>query len=246
MDLGRLDTLARSFATAGSRRSLVRLVAAVPVVGGMLATLTPEEMAAKDRRRRRKQRHKRRKNPGKGKRTCNPRSRDRTCAGKCGLVRNNCKKTVDCGSCDCSLNPAACPNGTCCAGDGACQVGTTNAACGSGGACDVCTGQEECQGQTCVCVPDCDRKCGGVDDGCGGSCSEPCPGGRVCLSNGSCAVPCPGGGDECSAAGCVNRCIVTDEGNVCGVGGLSDSCSTTAQCPAGTACIGPVFCENLC
>jgi len=105
MDLDRLDSLARSLASGGSRRRLLSILAAGPVLGGLLGLLDPDDAKAKDRPRRRKQRHKQRKNRGsrKGtdKKTCTPESITRTCAGKCGDVTNNCGTVVDCGSCDC-------------------------------------------------------------------------------------------------------------------------------------------------
>lgn len=103
MDLGRLDNLARSVATAGSRRSLLGLLAALPVGGNIVALLRPDEVDAKDRRRRRKQRHSKRKRPGNRNKGCQPKSKATVCAGKCGPVKNRqtCGNTVDCGSCDC-------------------------------------------------------------------------------------------------------------------------------------------------
>lgn len=47
----------------------------------------------------------------KGKKKCKAQPTATTCAGKCGVAKNNCKKTVTCG---------ACPDGQCCSGKGAC------------------------------------------------------------------------------------------------------------------------------
>jgi hypothetical protein len=78
------------------------------------------------------------------------------------------------------------------------------------------------------------------------TCDCGCPDGRVELSNGTCAVPCPPGGD-CSAVGCAaNRCIGTNEGNVCSLGQGSGGCNNSnADCPTGRACSGAI-CELVC
>jgi hypothetical protein len=77
-----------------------------------------------------------------------------------------------------------------------------------------------------------------------------CPDGRVLLSNGTCAVPCPNGGADCGAAGCAgNRCVGTNEGNVCGrgcpTGDCGDCAGSNADCPTGSACVA-VDCELVC
>ena len=61
--LDRLDHLARSSVTGGSRRRLPGALTAVPVLSGLLPGLDPEEANAKDRRRRGKQRRSRRRAP---------------------------------------------------------------------------------------------------------------------------------------------------------------------------------------
>ena len=104
MDARHFDALTRTLSEAGSRRGLLGLLAALPLVGGLVALLDPDEIDAHGRRRRRKKRHKH----GKGRRRkhhhkkkCKANSLAKTCAGKCGQVKNNCKKTVDCGACAC-------------------------------------------------------------------------------------------------------------------------------------------------
>ncbi|MCA9863784.1 MAG: hypothetical protein KC432_12210 [Thermomicrobiales bacterium] len=111
MDATRFDHLAQSVAGA-TRRSLLGALTALPLVGGLLALVGEEEADAHGRRKRRKKRHK----YGKGRRRTNRRSKRRfrpeavaqTCAGTCGSVLNNCRKTVDCGSCACDPTCAAC------------------------------------------------------------------------------------------------------------------------------------------
>jgi hypothetical protein len=184
MDLDRLDVLARSLASSGSRRTLLGLLAAAPGIGGLTA-FTPGDVAAKNRRKRRKQRQKRRKHSGAGKkpkpsRSCRPRPDSETCAGKCGGVRNNCKKLVDCGPCMC--DPACGPcercNGTTC---DACEACCHDACCD--GASAVChAGSGDC------CVPDaneqtCVGKCGEIVNNCGLAVDcGPCREGLTCAA----------------------------------------------------------------
>jgi hypothetical protein len=91
MDLDRLDALARSIAAAGSRRTLLGFLAAIPFAGGV-TLVDPAAMDAKRRRRRR---------------WCKPKRRARVCASKCGTVRNRrtCWKKVTCEPC-CTVKPA--------------------------------------------------------------------------------------------------------------------------------------------
>jgi hypothetical protein len=98
-----------------------------------------------------------------------------------------------------------------------------------------------------ICTPSCAGRCGGVSDGCGGACTGPCASGRTCLSNGTCAIPCPNSQTDCANAGCAaNRCITTNQGPVCGGGGLGPGCDgNNAQCPVGSACAG-TRCEFVC
>ncbi len=123
MDAKHFDTLARAFSEAGSRRGLLSLLAAVPVLGGLLALLDPDEADARRRRKRRKKRHKHRKGRHKHKKSCKPKSKTTTCAGKCGEVKNNCKKNVNCGSCACSAH-SDCGADALCLSDGSCQTCT--------------------------------------------------------------------------------------------------------------------------
>jgi hypothetical protein len=108
---GDFDTLTRALGEAGTRRRLFGLLATLPVLGGLFALLGfGEDAEAKGRRRRRKKGHKHGKGHGrhrKGKRKCKAHSRARTCAGKCGPVKNNCKKTVTC-PCGCDVCATNC------------------------------------------------------------------------------------------------------------------------------------------
>lgn len=212
MDRDHLDTLARCCASAGSRRSLLGLLAAVPVIGGLAGSRSPEETVAKERRRRRKQRHKRRKDPGDGKRgkhkkRCQPRSVAETCAGQCGSVSNTCQQTVECGSCACS--PAC---GVCFT----CQEGPGPNAPGS------CVVDPAQQGETCgepgqVCQPDGRCRCNDTS----------CAACETCLADGHCSAPCAGSGC-CDGAG---ACQAGDTLAACGRGG--EAC---IACAGDTVC----------
>ena len=48
MDSDRFDTLARTLSTTGTHRGPLRLLAAVPVAGGLLALGDPEALAGKN------------------------------------------------------------------------------------------------------------------------------------------------------------------------------------------------------
>jgi hypothetical protein len=234
MDHDAFDTFARTLSETGSRRGVLGLLATLPVLGGLCAFLTDaDETGAKGRRKRRKKPHHHRKKTGNRsgntkKRRCKPESKAKTCSGTCGSVKNNCKKTVDCGSCDC---PAACedcficqsgPNtpgecvvdpeqqgepcgvpGQVCQADGTCACDTDSCpactTCGDDGLCAGCTGC--CDGETCV--TDC------------GEC-------RTCE-----AGQCHGCPDCCDAAG-VCRDGDTDE--ACGSSGTCDVCTGQEEC----------------
>ncbi|MFN8663138.1 MAG: hypothetical protein U0075_14720 [Thermomicrobiales bacterium] len=218
MDLDRLDAVARSLASAGSRRSLLGMLAAVPVAGGLLARLAPEDAEAKERRRRRKQRHKRRKNPGRNKKKgCKPRGRGKVCAGRCGLVTNRqtCGKTVDCGSCACPEPCGACL---------ICQTGPNTV-----GACVPDPAQD---GQVCA---------GGVCDG--GACvacsaSNPCPSGCCDPATGTCVADCPScqicDSGVCAADPSLQRQVCAGSG------------ATTSICCNGVCCDGCCDGEGTC
>ena len=128
LDPTRIDTLAKSLSTSGTRRGVGRLLAALPLAAGLASWFTPAAVqgsgsgaivgggGSRRRRRKARQRH----DPGddklnrKGKRTgkrtdrqpdpapapdCSPNPDIVTCAGACGPVPNNCGQPVDCGSC---------------------------------------------------------------------------------------------------------------------------------------------------
>lgn len=231
MDPVRFDDLARVLSVPDSRRRVVGLLAAVPVVGGLLGFLAAEEAEGQGRRKRRKKAHKH----GKGRRRkhhrkkCRAESVAQTCAGKCGSVTNNCKKAVDCGSCACTPACNACF--TCRAqganAPGTCVVDPTQQgqACGDPGQICQADGACACDASSC---PGC-TTCGG--DGRCAACADCCDGAGVCQdgdtnaacgSSGTCDV-CTGQ-EQCQGQSCV--CIPNCTGKNCGPDGCSGSCGT--------------------
>lgn len=90
MDAHHFDALVKTLSVSDTRRQLVTLLAALPVLGGLSGILSPD--AAKERRCRRT-------HPD-----CKPKGMGAVCAGRCGPAkgRQTCGRTVDCGSCDCN------------------------------------------------------------------------------------------------------------------------------------------------
>ena len=99
MDPRHFDALTRVLSAPDSRRRVLGLLTAVPVVGGLLGILSSEETEAAGRRKRRKKAHKhgkgrrRKKQKHKKKPQCTP----TTCAAQgktCGSIPDGCGKTI--------------------------------------------------------------------------------------------------------------------------------------------------------
>lgn len=116
MHADRFDVMMRAV-TLPTRRAALGLT-----LSGVLAFLGLDDAEVKRKKRKRKKSKK-----------CKPQSLAKTCAGKCGPVTNNCKKTVDCG--------AACGPGSLCLA-GICE------ACGMFG--DPCCPGNICVGGFCI------------------------------------------------------------------------------------------------
>jgi hypothetical protein len=216
MDANRFDSLTKTLSAVGTRRGLMRLLAATPLAGLLMPLLGDEHGDAKRRasrgtgnakrksnnrgkvgtdnhkheHRRRKHRNKRNNgHKGKPKKKCTPQSLAQTCDGQCGPVKNNCQKTVDCGSCECSP------------------------------ACTTCL---RCDAESRECVPD------------PAQLGERCGDGLVCLEEGRCACQ----GNSCGGCrACEGGACVPDPSVVCEP---SDQCHEAGECdPATEACTNP-------
>jgi hypothetical protein len=276
MDAGHIDALARALTERGIRRRLLSLLATLPLLGGLFALLDRDEVDAKGRRKRRKKAHKHGKGRHKGKRKeqkCKPHAKTKTCSGTCGPVKNNCKKTVDCGSCDCPEpcdpcflcqagpnTPGACmvdpdmigepcgSDGQVCHDDGACACDDNSCGacrtCEEDGACQGCTGC--CDGETCV--SDC-GDCQICDEGACVGCPDCCDDDGVCQdgeSNAACGRS--GVCDECTGQEeCQDQqcvCIPDCDGKECGPDGCGDACGP--GCAACETCLGDGTCSAPC
>ena len=243
MDDRHFDTLTQVLTTGDSRRRLLGLLAALPIVGGLLGILTVEETDAKGRRQRRKKRHKhgrgRRRQHRRGKKKCRAESVAQTCAGTCGTVSNNCKQPVDCGSCACDPACAVCQ--TCDAGTGECipDPAQEGDACGQVGQVCLADGTCWCTETSCPVCRSCHRS---------GECTNPCASAGCCdgvtCQPGDTDAACGDGGVTCEVCTGQETCIegactcVPDCDGKCG--GADDGCdgTCTGTCPAGTICDG--------
>jgi hypothetical protein len=242
MDPVRFDTMARTLATAGTRRGLVRLLTVFPLGMPLIALLgdAPDAIADDDdhgssgRRKRRKAKHRHQtgnnkenrkgerkgqdKDQGKRRKKCVPDSLARTCAGACATVTNNCGAQVECGSCACTPLCAECE--TCNDRTGLCEPRSANEACGPGASCvsgqetprGTCDGAGNCQSGT---LRDCDpyNKCDG------NVCATTCDSDDDCLDGYFCD-----GNDHCVE--------LKDQGEACGGEGecLSGFCEDDFCC----------------
>lgn len=246
MEPTRFDHLVRSFAAPDSRRTLLRLLAALPVAGGLRARLDPEGAQGQGigdivgggrRRRRRKRRHdhgddkKHRKRKRKGRHPgkepgtppptpgCTP----TTCAAQgknCGAIADGCGGQLRCG-------PDACGAGFTCTAN-VCRCGDGTAVCG--GVCcqeleQVCKDASGpcCTPTTCAAQG---KDCGTIADGCGRT---------IRCGPDTCAQP----ADPCQEATCTDNVCVTGAGHdgaSCGSASCTNGTATPAGSCSGGAC----------
>lgn len=147
MDAPQFDHLSRSLAALGTRRSVLRVLTGVSVLGFTLAASGGAQAARKRRAasggvhgetfRKRKVTF-----CLNGKSVRRLRRKQNKLLAQ-GAVRGRCQA--------CVANDSTC--GTGCCGGGVCASGVSSTACGSGGgACEVCSRDQVCQNQAC-CVP---------------------------------------------------------------------------------------------
>lgn len=146
MDARHLDSLVRLFASAESRRRVLALLAAMPLLGNLPGGPEPDAAAARkrhapataQRKRGRKHKKKHKKKP------CQPQTTAQTCAGRCGNVTNNCNQPVAC--------PPTCANPTPVCANTTCVACERNTQCASGQICDEgrCAACDVCPGGACT------------------------------------------------------------------------------------------------
>lgn len=234
----------------GSRRTLLRLVTALPLTS-LLATLLTEAGEASGRQKRRKKRHKHHSGDGKRNRKGKHNGQEKgkgkdkpdqptpapvsppppgctptTCAAQgtnCGSIADGCGTQLRCG-------PDSCGDGYTCT-DNRCRCPDGTAVCE--GVC--CQAGEVCQnGDGACCAPTtcaaADKNCGSIPDGCGGT-----------LTCGDCAS------EQCLTCGANHTCVSTCTApETCGGGGTPNQCGCL---PLFTCCYegpGGPPCSNCC
>jgi hypothetical protein len=200
MDGQHFDTLTRMLCGAGTRRGLFAQLAILPGLRSLLALLDPDDSAAKGRRTRpvgsenhkRGGRRRKHKKHQKKHTRCTAESLAKSCAGRCGQVRNKCKKRVDCGSCECAPPCDACR--VCNDLTGVCETDPAQqgVACGEPGQICQTSGDCACDATSC---PECST-CQGD-----GTCSGPCSGATPVCFDGACVC-----GDVCES-GCPSTTV---------------------------------------
>lgn len=133
MDTSHFDHLARSLATAHSRRRIFGAPVSLLAAMGLAASFDEDGSAARRKKRRRRRRKRQRRA-----RRCQPGSLATICAGACGTISNqqSCGSPVDCGpcgqaaACDRCAGNELCQPGGCTACTVTCPVGQTPAQCG--------------------------------------------------------------------------------------------------------------------
>lgn len=242
MDSNRFDRLVRALATKGSRRRLVAVLTALPLVG-LLTGLRDDVGAEKPRDRikrrkdanRRKQHNRKqrdRKHHGAGRNHGNRSGRGGAQPDACTPNGGACQQNSDCcdGNCFgqvCTNTPqqcdgVACPSGStgCCSAAGCCQPPANQ--CNAGGLC---------------CAPNCGGKqCG--PDGCGnsGTCGT-CAQGQTCnLATAQCEGP------ACTPASCPNGCCEPQANGPAVCRGGQRGCGASAVCCPG-CCDGTGTCQ---
>lgn len=243
--------LTRALNTGVARRRLA-LLATLPLLGALLPT---DDLAAKRKKKKRK---------------CKPKRKAKACRNKCGKVKNNCKKKVNCGPCPCDPPCGLCQ--TCNAITRQCVPALEGESCGDSVSCVA--GQCVCSAASCPAGCCQDDTCH-VDDaaacGAGGGACISCGICETCLTAGQCVpahegqpcgdgVRCVGGQCVCDAASCPAGCCeggacYIDNASACGDGGGSCvTCGFQSEiCDAGECCTpegenpesGSVCCAGL-
>lgn len=209
MDARHFDQIATLISAGGTRRGVLRLILSSLSLGAVLGLWLGDDVSAARRRRKDSQKRKRRKANTRGvggenhkhkhrrrkhrnkrnhdhkpKKPCRPESLAQTCDGRCGSVQNTCRKTVDCGSCECAPACSACQ--TCDPASGQCQAdpGQDGQSCDG---CQVCDAGQCIPDASIVCAPLDQCHEAGVCDPETGACTNPVKeDGTPCGANGQC------------------------------------------------------------
>jgi hypothetical protein len=267
VDAKHFDYLTRTLA-AGSRRGVLRLLAFLPLGGWLALLLETEPSNAKRRQKSKaqgkrrvgasnhKHEHRRRKHRNKGRHghndkdkhkpeKCKPQSAALTCDGKCGSVQNNCKQSVDCGSCACDPPCPACQ--VCDEASRRCVVDSAQEAASCGG-CQVCDSGQCVTDRSIVCEPLDQCHDAGECDPATGECTTPakpdatpCDDGDACTSGDTCqSGACRGTAKDCSSENDVcNDGVCRSSDGACIKRPKSDGTSCNADntsCTAGDSC----------
>lgn len=213
MDPQRFDSLVRTLTAGGSRRRLLGLLGALPLLG----SLTHAEDVAANKRRRRRARSEDRDEPTA---SCVKRCRKKNSKQARRRCRKRCQSPPECAT------NQDCPTGELCEG-GVCIPISDQ--CTTDADCDAC---ERCEGGVCLARCQGEETCCRADDG-GETCCAP---GDAC-QDGQCLAPeCREDADcrECSrcvAGRCRWQCSPTER-CLSGTG----RCCQPRGCPAGTDC----------
>jgi hypothetical protein len=233
MDADRFDSLARSFITPSSRRSIVSLLGAAGIGGALAAALADDAEAKKKKKKKCKPCRKKKKGKCKGKKP------DGTPCGDSLVCENG-----QCVSATC--DPACIPPEECV--DGACTCPSAQA-CG-----EVCCAEDpECFGDYCLC-DDAFCSCPADDFLCGSP-----PNTQCCLDSDTCDPESLCVTDTCSAdnAFCTLEFAFCNDSDTCGcfqrvesptsvcadISSLTD-CPVVSECTGDAQCAGDV-CVNM-
>jgi hypothetical protein len=222
MDDTTFDHLARRVETLVSRRATLSALAGASLIAALGGLR--REAAAKGK-----------------KKKCKPKSKATTCRGKCGSVKNNCKKTVNCSACICTPSCPTCQR--CNGGTGVCQPDPAQKgdACGSAGQICLDNGSCACDASSCgggtVCREGTCQECGFFDAPC---CSgNQCQAFAICGAAGTCER-CGQTDEQCCANEACNAgrvCVPAGTCQLCGLEG-QPCCAGVSPCTDGTTCVG--------
>ena len=201
MDARHFDSLTRSLRSAGTRRGLLGLLAALPLLAGPGNGDALDEVEARGKKRKRKRKPK----PA----PCESEPPSQTCAGKCGKVTNNCLVTVECGACPCTPI-SGCPANSC---------GPIDTGCGGTMQCPACPDCQMCSRGQCVSDHSKQHTC------CSGNNS-----GKWCEAGACVAIP-DNARASLSSCGGMCDCRVAGNSCAGGSGGLATICGVFRYCP---------------